>query len=68
MYLSSLRMTLNPHSEKNFPIPIGETLMPLNGKKYLESSNGIKKPTPCPPDVMASNRPCDTVEKNKTIA
>jgi hypothetical protein len=61
-------MTLTPHSEKNCSIPIGDTLMPLNGKKYLELSNGIKKPTPKPPDVIASKTPCDTVDKNNTIA
>ena len=68
IYLSSLRITLIPHSEKNFSTPIGETFIFLNGKKYLEFSKGIKKPTPFPPDVIASKIPCDTVDKNKTIA
>ena len=68
IYLNSLRMTLTPQSEKNFSIPIRETLTPLNGKKYLELSIGIKKPTPLPPDVMASKTPWDTVNKNKTMA
>lgn len=41
--------------------------MPLNEKKYRSELNGIKKPTPFPPEVMASNIPWDKVDKNKTI-
>lgn len=40
---------------------MGETSMGLQGKKYLELSNGEKKATPIPPSVMPSSSPCDTV-------
>ncbi len=50
-------MTLTPHSEKNFSIPMGDTFITLNGKKNLELSKGIKNPTPFPPVVMASKSP-----------
>ncbi len=33
IYFNSLKMTFIPHSEKNFSIPIGGTLISLNGKK-----------------------------------
>lgn len=67
IYLSSLIMTRIPHSEKNSSTPIGDTCITRYGKKYLEFSNGIKKPTPLPPVVIASNTPCESVERNNTI-
>jgi hypothetical protein len=66
MYLNSLKRTRNPHSDKNFFIPKGDTFIPLKGKKNRVLSNGIKKPTPSPPEVMASKTPCDTVDKKIT--
>ena len=46
-----------PQSEKNFSMPIGDTFISLNGKKKRELLNGIKKPTPRPPEVIASKIP-----------
>ena len=57
IYLNSLTSTSKPHSEKNFFIPIGDTIISLNGKKKRSLLNGIKNPTPLPPEVMASNIP-----------
>ena len=51
-------MTLTPHSEKNFSTPMGETLIPQKAKKkYRELSNGMKKPAPLSPLVIASKTP-----------
>ena len=36
--------------------------MGLKEKKYLLLVNGAKKPTPCPPFVMASSTGCDSVD------
>jgi len=55
--INSLKITFIPHSEKNFSIPIGDTTISLNGKKNLELLNGMKNPTPFPPEVMASKIP-----------
>ena len=54
---NSLKSTFIPHFEKNFSIPIGDTTISLNGKKNLELLNGMKNPTPLPPEVIASNNP-----------
>ncbi len=54
MYMSSLRITRFPLSLKKLPIPIGETLIGLQSKKWRVSSQGEKKATPNPPVVIAS--------------
>lgn len=53
-------------------MPIGETFIGRNGKKIRSLLNGIRKPTPRPPVVIASRIPCDSVAKksvtqNKTF-
>lgn len=52
---ASLVITAKPLSEKNLEAPIGETVIGLQGRKYLVSSHGEKKATPKPPLVIASN-------------
>ena len=64
---SSLKITSNPHIEKNRFIPIGETSMGLYPKKYLVLSKGIKNPTPFPPFVSASNILWESVAKKMTL-
>ena len=59
-------MTCIPHSEKKLSTPSGETLIPRNRKKKRLLLNGIKKPTPLPPEVIASRIPCDTVDRKTT--
>src|SRR5437762_14201251 len=40
--------------------PIGDTRIGRNGKKKRRFENGMKKPTPLPPLVIASRTPCDS--------
>jgi hypothetical protein len=66
IHFKSLRITFIPHSEKNFSTPIGDTLIFLKGKKKRSLSNGIKNPTPFPPDVIASKIPCEIIDRKIT--
>ena len=61
----SERITLAPHSLKKFPMPMGETFIGRQGKKYLELSKGEKNATPSPPLVRASKILCEAVHKKK---
>lgn len=47
----------NPKLVKNTSICMDETGIGLIGKKNRSLFTGIKKPTPNPPSVIASNRP-----------
>lgn len=62
---ASLHITSRPHSLKKRLIPIGDTFMGLQGKKYLEFLKGEKNATPRPPVVIASSRECDAVQSAK---
>ena len=57
--------TDNPYLEKKLEIPMGETSMGCQGKKYLEVSKGEKKAMPKPPEVSASSIPWETVHRKK---
>ncbi len=63
--INSLCSTVLPHSLKKLAIPIGETFISLQGKKYHELSNGEKNATPKPPSVSASKILCEAVQSVK---
>lgn len=55
---NSLWSTRNPDGSRNRLRLKGDTLIGRKLKKYLVFSNGIKKPMPKPPVVMASKASC----------
>jgi len=57
IHKSSLLITTKPHLLKKPLIPIGETIIGVHGKKYLELSKGDNKAIPNPPFVKASRTP-----------
>jgi len=54
---SSLLSTDKPHVLRKPQIPTGETIMGVQGKKYLALSKGDNKAIPNPPFVKASRTP-----------
>ena len=52
-------------AENSLPIPIGETLNGLHGKKYLVVSNGENNAIPSPPSVNMSSTPWEAVIRKK---
>ncbi|MGD9207444.1 MAG: hypothetical protein PVH39_03120, partial [Syntrophobacterales bacterium] len=54
---NSLLRVMSPHLLINPVIPMGETRIGRQGKKYLVSSNGDRRAMPRPPLVKASRMP-----------
>ncbi len=65
IHKSSLLITMKPHLLKKAKILIGETMIGLQGKKYLVLSKGEKNAIPKPPLVKASRIPLVAVIKEK---
>ena len=57
IHKSSLFITMKPHLLKKAKILMGETMIGLQGKKYLVSSKGDNRAIPKPPLVKASRMP-----------
>ncbi len=57
IHKSSLFMTMNPNLLKKALIPMGDTMIGFQGKKYLVLSNGDNRAIPWPPFVRASRIP-----------
>ncbi|MDI6889746.1 MAG: hypothetical protein QMC83_02235 [Thermodesulfovibrionales bacterium] len=57
IHKNSLLITIKPHLLKKPLIPIGETIIGVQGKKYLLLSKGKSKGIPRPPFVKASRIP-----------
>lgn len=57
IHINSLLITMNPQLLTNALMPIGETIIGDQGKKYLVLSKGDNKAMPKPPFVKASSIP-----------
>src|ERR1051326_9625109 len=60
---AALRSTAIPRADRNDRIPIGDTSMGRNGKKYRAFENGEKNATPRPPLVAASRNPWESAAR-----
>ncbi len=66
-YLISLSMIANALPSKKAEISAGGVSSGRQGKIYLCSLNGLKKPTPNPASVNASIIPCEQADRNRII-
>lgn len=65
IHVASLAKITNALLLKNSSMPMGETTIGRNVKKYLVGSNGEKNATPSPPFVIASSTPCEAVQRKR---
>ena len=63
---NSVFSTAHPHELMKGFIPIGETWMGVQGRKYRFEENGEKKATPRPPFVSISRKPWLVQARKKT--
>ena len=66
-HINSLFKTSQPRLLKNALIPIGETAIGVQGKKYLSLLIGENNAIPSPPLVKASRIPWLAISKKKKI-